>query len=107
MNARKEEHMGFFDKIFGTHSQREIKRITPLVDKIEALRPQMMDIEPDSKVTIIPNSDKSKNYEGTVTKIYPMAFQNENEDNVVKVEIALDKQEESLHLGYTVKIKVK
>ena len=33
--------MGFFDKIFGTHSQREIKRITPLVDKIEALRPDM------------------------------------------------------------------
>ena len=41
MDARKEEHMGFFDKIFGTHSQREIKRITPLVDKIEALRPDM------------------------------------------------------------------
>ena len=73
----------------------------------EVLENFINDIEPDSKVTIIPNSDKSKNYEGTVTKIYPMAFQNENEDNVVKVEIALDKQEESLHLGYTVKIKVK
>ncbi len=29
------------DKIFGTHSQREIKRILPLVEKIEALRPSM------------------------------------------------------------------
>ena len=29
------------EKMFGTHSEREIKRITPLVDKIEALRPQM------------------------------------------------------------------
>jgi preprotein translocase subunit SecA len=29
------------DKIFGTHSQRELKRIMPLVDKIEALRPTM------------------------------------------------------------------
>ena len=29
------------DKIFGTHSQRELKRIMPLVDKIEALRPKM------------------------------------------------------------------
>ena len=29
--------MGLFTKIFGTHSQREIKRIIPLVDKIEAL----------------------------------------------------------------------
>ncbi|MDD5940731.1 MAG: preprotein translocase subunit SecA [Lachnospiraceae bacterium] len=29
------------DKIFGTHSSREIRRIMPLVKKIEALRPQM------------------------------------------------------------------
>jgi len=29
------------DKIFGTHSQREVKRISSLVDKIEALRPEM------------------------------------------------------------------
>ena len=37
--------MGFLEKIFGTHSEREIKRITPLVDKIEALRPQMMELK--------------------------------------------------------------
>ena len=36
--------MGFLDKIFGTHSEREIKRITPIVDKIEALRPKMMEM---------------------------------------------------------------
>ncbi len=29
------------DKLFGTHSQREIKRILPQVEKIEALRPSM------------------------------------------------------------------
>ena len=29
------------DKIFGTHSDRELKRIMPLVDKIEELRPTM------------------------------------------------------------------
>ena len=29
------------DMLFGTHSQREIKRIRPLVDRIESLRPQM------------------------------------------------------------------
>ena len=33
--------MKFNEKIFGTHSQRELKRITPIVDKIEALRPTM------------------------------------------------------------------
>ncbi len=31
--------MGLFSKIMGTHSQRELKRIYPLVDKIEALAP--------------------------------------------------------------------
>ena len=29
------------DMLFGTHSQRELRRIEPLVDKIEGLRPQM------------------------------------------------------------------
>lgn len=29
--------MGIFEKVFGTHSEKEIKRITPLVDQIEAL----------------------------------------------------------------------
>ncbi|MCI5479715.1 MAG: preprotein translocase subunit SecA [Lachnospiraceae bacterium] len=34
--------MKLADKLFGTHSARELKRIYPLVDQIEALRPQMM-----------------------------------------------------------------
>ena len=29
------------DKLFGTHSQRELKKIDPIVDQIEALRPSM------------------------------------------------------------------
>ena len=29
--------MGLFDKVFGTRSQREIKKIQPVVDKILAL----------------------------------------------------------------------
>ncbi|HHT56587.1 preprotein translocase subunit SecA [Herbinix luporum] len=32
--------MGLIQKIFGTHSEREIKRILPLVDRIEALEPE-------------------------------------------------------------------
>ena len=36
-----EEKMSVIEKIFGTHSSRELKRIEPLVDKIEALRPAM------------------------------------------------------------------
>ena len=30
--------MKFTEKLFGTHSERELKRIYPIVDKIEALR---------------------------------------------------------------------
>ncbi len=33
--------MGLFDKVFGTHSEREIKRIMPIVDKIESYREEM------------------------------------------------------------------
>ena len=33
--------MKLAEKLFGTHSSRELKRIMPLVDKIEALRPTM------------------------------------------------------------------
>ena len=36
-----EEKMKIIDKLFGTHSERELKRIAPLVDKIESLRPAM------------------------------------------------------------------
>ncbi len=32
--------MSVFSKIFGTHSQHEVKRILPIVDKIEALGPE-------------------------------------------------------------------
>ncbi len=36
--------MSFIEKVFGTHSERELKRITPIVDKIEGLRPAMMEL---------------------------------------------------------------
>ncbi len=34
--------MNLIEKIFGTHSERELKMIYPIVEKIEALRPDMM-----------------------------------------------------------------
>ena len=34
--------MKLSERIFGTHSARELKRITPIVDKIEGMRPAMM-----------------------------------------------------------------
>ena len=33
--------MNLIEKVFGTHSERELKMIYPIVDKIEALRPTM------------------------------------------------------------------
>ncbi len=33
--------MGLFEKVFGTHSERELKRIDKIVDKIEGYRPAM------------------------------------------------------------------
>ena len=37
----------FTDMLFGTHSQRELRRIEPLVNKIEDLRPQMNALSDD------------------------------------------------------------
>ena len=34
--------MKLFEKIFGTHSERELKRVAPIVAKIESYRPDMM-----------------------------------------------------------------
>ena len=39
--------MGLISKIFGTHSEREIKKIKPLVDKVIALEDEMMSIPPE------------------------------------------------------------
>ena len=33
--------MGLFSKIFGTYSEKEIKRITPIIEKINGLEPYM------------------------------------------------------------------
>lgn len=40
--------MGVIQKVFGTHSEREIKRIESLVNKIESLRDSMMELSDDS-----------------------------------------------------------
>ncbi len=33
--------MKFYEKVFGTHSERELKRIKATIDKVESLRPEM------------------------------------------------------------------
>ena len=66
--------MGFFDKIFGTHSERELKRIYPIVDKVESLRDSMMalsDMELQAKTKEF--KDRLENGE-TLDDILPEAY---------------------------------
>ena len=39
--------MKLFEKIFGTHSENELKRIYPIADRIEALEPEMQALTDD------------------------------------------------------------
>ncbi len=39
--------MKLSERLFGTHSERELKKINPIVDKIEALRPEMQKLSDD------------------------------------------------------------
>ncbi len=40
--------MSIWTKLFGTHSDHELKRINPVVDRIESLRPQMMEMSDEA-----------------------------------------------------------
>jgi preprotein translocase subunit SecA len=40
--------MGLIEKVFGTHSEREVKRIIPLVDQIEALEPEYVKLSDEA-----------------------------------------------------------
>jgi preprotein translocase subunit SecA len=51
--------MGIIEKIFGTHSEHELKRIYPIVDKIEALEPEMI---AKSDEELRAQTDKLKGY---------------------------------------------
>ena len=66
--------MGFFDKIFGTHSDREVKLIEKTVTKIEDLRPQMTALD-DADFPVKTSQFKQRLSEGeTLDDILPEAF---------------------------------
>ena len=66
--------MGIFDKIFGTHSERELKRIYPIVDQVEALRDSMMALSDDElKAKTKEFKDRLANGE-TMEDIMPEAY---------------------------------
>ena len=66
--------MGIVTKIFGTHSEREIKRITPIVNKIESYRDDMMALS-DSELRGKTDEFKKRLAEGeTLDDIMPEAY---------------------------------
>ncbi len=66
--------MNIIEKIIGTHSERELKRIVPIVDAIEALRPSMVACTDEQL------KDKTKEYKKryedgeTLDSLLPEAF---------------------------------
>ena len=66
--------MNMFSKVFGTRSQREVKRIMPLVKKIEDLRPEMQKLT-DEELRSKTREFKKRLEEGaTLDDLLPEAF---------------------------------
>ena len=66
--------MGLIQKLFGTHSENELKRIYPIVDNIEALGPQMEQLS-DSELRDKTREFKERLSKGeTLDDILPEAF---------------------------------
>ena len=54
--------MGIFDKLFGTHSEREVKRIEPIAQKVESYRPAMQALSDEEL------RNKTKEFKGRLAK---------------------------------------
>ena len=66
--------MSIAEKLFGTHSQRELKIIKPIVDKIEKLRPQMQAMS-DEELRDMTRQFKERLANGeTLDQILPEAY---------------------------------
>ncbi|MCD7840875.1 MAG: preprotein translocase subunit SecA, partial [Lachnospiraceae bacterium] len=66
--------MNVINKVFGTHSERELKRIMPLVDKIESLRDGMMQLS-DEALKAKTTEYKKRLQEGeTLDDLLPEAY---------------------------------
>ena len=66
--------MGFLQKLFGSHSDHELKRIYPIADKIEALEPQMQALS-DEELRAKTDEFKARYQAGeNLDKLLPEAF---------------------------------
>ena len=66
--------MSMFTKVFGTRSEREVKRITSQVDKIEALRPEMQKLTDDELREKTREFRKRLEEGATLDSLLPEAF---------------------------------
>ena len=70
--------MNLIEKMFGTHSERELKMIYPIVSKIEAMRPDMMELS-DEQLKDRTRVFKERLAAGeTLDDILPEAFATKN-----------------------------
>ena len=66
--------MSIFEKIFGTHSENELKRVYPIVDHVEALEPEMQQLS-DADLKAKTREFKERLEKGeTLDDILPEAF---------------------------------
>ena len=66
--------MNIIEKLFGTHSEREVKLVLPLVDKIESLRPKMMELS-DSQLRALTIEYKKRYANGeSLDDLLPEAY---------------------------------
>ncbi len=66
--------MSLVSKIFGTHSERELKRIAPIVDKIEGMRPAMLELS-DEQLKARTDEFKKRLKDGeTLDDLLPEAY---------------------------------
>ena len=66
--------MGLVSKVFGTHSEREINRIKPVVKKIVALRPEMMELSDDQLRDKTEEFKKRLSEDETLDDLLPEAY---------------------------------
>ena len=66
--------MNFIEKIFGTHSERELRIIDPTIDKIESLRPTMQAMSDEELRELTPKFKQRLADGETLDDILPEAF---------------------------------
>ncbi|MBE5963457.1 MAG: preprotein translocase subunit SecA [Lachnospira sp.] len=66
--------MGLIEKMFGTHSERSLKQIYPIVDKIEALRSSMQELSDEQLKAKTPEFKERLSKGETLDDILPEAF---------------------------------